>query len=165
MAGTIKDILQNCTQVLSIVAKTDPDGVSESSFLRISTANDQIQVGMIISANISNPNNYPEGTTGIRVKSIETESSGAMKIFFGRPTDNSTAQYSVSGGESLTFTPSNNTFINPGVPGFKRGSFVTFFTSVQNYDFETPPAISFEDCSKASKYTVAVVDTKNSSHL
>ena len=165
MAGTIKDILQNCTQVLSIVTKTDTDGVSESSFLRISTANDQIQVGMIISANISNPNNYPEGTTGIRVKSIETESGGTMKIFFGRPTDNSTAYYSVSGGESLTFTNSNNNFINTGVPGFKRGSFVKKFTSVQNYVFKTPPTISFANCSKASNYTVAVVDTKNSSNL
>ena len=103
MAGTIKDILQNCTQVLSITTKTDADGVVGSPFLRIGTANDQIQVGMIISGNISNPNNYPEGTTGIRVKSIETESSGAMKIYFGRPTDNSTVEYTVSGNEPLIF--------------------------------------------------------------
>jgi len=165
MAGIIKDILQNCTEVLSITTKSDGDGVSNSPFVRILSANDQIQVGMTISGNISNVNNYPEGTTGIRVKSIETESGGAMKIYFGRPTDNSTAQYSISGNEQLVFINSNNNFINTGVPGFKRGSFIKKFTSVQNYVFKTPPTISFAECSKPSNYTVAVVDTKNSSNL
>ena len=178
MAGIIKDIIQNCTEILNTSSKVDSDGVTESNFVRVAV-NDQVQVGMTISGTISNPNSYAEGTTGILVKSItkEVASSNFMKVFFGRPTDNSTASYSVGANVNLTFTnegpsPStrtsgtgflvDNSFVNAGVPGFKRGNFVKKFTANADHVFKTTPSISFKDCANPTNYTVAVVDTKNS---
>ena len=167
MAGTINDILINCTETLTTTARCDSDGASNAAFVIVGD-NDQIQVGMTISGLTGSP-------VGVLVKTIEKVATG-LKISFGAPADNAAANYSVSGSATLTFTNEgptpttrtsgsssliDNSFVNTGVPGDKS-SFIKTFTADTDHIFKTPPSISLKDCANPADYTIAIVDTKNS---
>ena len=180
MAGTINDILLNCTETLTVVSKTT-DGGSNAAFILVGYS-DQIQVGMTIGG-LANPNGYAEGADGVLVKEIEKGeatyqgSNNSLKVTFGRATDNSAGSYTIAGDSNVTFTNEgptpttrtsgsssliDNSFVNTGVPGDKS-TFVKKFTADTNHVFKTPPVISLKGCSNPNNYTVAIVDTKNSS--
>ena len=167
MAGTINDILINCTETLTTTAKTDVDGASNATSVIVGD-NDQIQVGMTISGLTGNP-------VGVLVRTIEKVATG-LSIGFGKPETNGVYSYSVGGSTTLTFTnegptPStytggtlsivDNSYINTGVPGDKS-TFIKKFTANTNNVFSTPPSISLKGCANPKDYTVAIVDTKNS---
>lgn len=166
MAGTISDILINCTETLITTSRTRVDGFNGED--GIVDNNDQIQVGMTISGLTGDP-------IGVLVKSLEKVATG-LKVTFGAPADNAAASYQASGNTSLTFTnegtPStytggtplsiaDNSYVNSGVPGSKS-SFVKTFTADADHVFKVPPSISLKGCANPSDYTVSIVDTKNS---